>query len=127
MNYTPEERSEVIRQAYRGLFELVAPMLFDKYVNFIDTYAGIEEDERDVLYREIAGQEDTAMLAQYIKEKGRQEGRQEGSYKTLSSMVKIMQKNGMSEEKIAKMMNMDIDTIKKILKGEQVDIPLDLL
>ena len=127
MNYTPEERSEVIRQAYRGLFELVAPMLFDKYVNFIDTYAGIEEDERDVLYREIAGQEDTAMLAQYIKEKGRQEGRQEGSYKTLSSMVKIMQKNGMSEEKIAKMMNMDIDSIKKILKGEQVDIPLDLL
>lgn len=48
MNYTPEERSEVIRQAYRGLFELAAPMLFDKYVNFIDTYAGIEEDERDI-------------------------------------------------------------------------------
>jgi predicted transposase YdaD len=123
MNYTPEERSEVIRQAYRGLFELVAPILFDKYVNFIDIYAGIEEDERDILYREIAGQEDTAMLAQYIKEKGRQEG----SYKTLSSMVKIMRKNGMSEEKIAKMMNMDVDSIKKILKGEQVDIPLDLL
>ena len=123
MNYTPEERSEVIRQAYRGLFELVAPILFDKYVNFIDTYAGIEENERDILYREIAGQEDTAMLAQYIKEKGRQEG----SYKTLSSMVKIMRKNGMSEEKIAKMMNLDVDSIKKILKGEQVDIPLDLL
>ena len=38
-----------------------------------------------------------------------------------------MRKNGMSEEKIAKMMNMDVDLIKKILKGEQVDIPLDLL
>jgi predicted transposase/invertase (TIGR01784 family) len=60
-------------------------------------------------------------------EKLRQEGRQEGSYKTLSSMVKIMRKNGMSEEKIAKMMNLDVDSIKKILKGEQVDIPLDLL
>ena len=40
--------------------------LFYKYVNFIDTYAGIEENERDILYREIAGQEDTAMLAQYF-------------------------------------------------------------
>jgi len=30
MDYEPEERTEVIRQAYRGLFELVTPMLFDK-------------------------------------------------------------------------------------------------
>jgi hypothetical protein len=36
MNYRPEERSEVIRQAYRGLFELAAPMLFDNYLDFID-------------------------------------------------------------------------------------------
>jgi len=27
MNYAPEERLEVIRQAYRGLFELAAPMI----------------------------------------------------------------------------------------------------
>jgi hypothetical protein len=47
-------------------------------MNFIDTYAGIQEDERDILYREIADQEDTAMLAQYIKEKGFQEGRTSG-------------------------------------------------
>jgi hypothetical protein len=44
MNYTPEERSEVIRQAYRGLFELVAPILFDKYVDFIDIYAEIRKE-----------------------------------------------------------------------------------
>ena len=50
------------------------------------TYAGILKDERDALYREIAGQDDTTMLAQYFKEKGFQEG----SYKTLSSMVMIM-------------------------------------
>jgi transcriptional regulator with XRE-family HTH domain len=42
-------------------------------------------------------------------------------------MVQIMKKNGMSEEKIAKMMNLDTDLIKKILNGEQVDIPVNLL
>ena len=36
MDYKPEERAEVIQQAYLGLFRLAAPMLFDKYVDFID-------------------------------------------------------------------------------------------
>jgi len=61
-----------------GLFQLVAPMLFDKYVDFIDVYAGVREDERELIFREMTEQEDTAMLAQYIKDKGIQEGRQEG-------------------------------------------------
>jgi hypothetical protein len=78
MNYAPEERLEVIRQAYRGLFELTAPMMFDKYVDFIDVYAGIREDEREAIFREITEQEDTVMLAQYIKDKGFQEGKLEG-------------------------------------------------
>ncbi len=50
MNYAPEERLEVIRQAYRGLFELTAPMMFDKYVDFIDVYAEIREDEREAIF-----------------------------------------------------------------------------
>ncbi len=78
MNYKPEERYEVIRRAYRGLFELVTPMMFDKYVDFIDVYAGVREEEREAFYQDITEQEDTAMLAQYIKDKGFQEGRQEG-------------------------------------------------
>ena len=74
MNYSPAERGEVIRRAYQGLFELVTPMMFDKYVDFIDVYAGIKEEEKQSLYQEIFEQEDTAMLAQYIREKGFQEG-----------------------------------------------------
>ena len=73
-----EERLEVIRQAYRGLFELTAPMMFDKYVDFIDVYAGIREDEREAIFREITEQEDTVMLAQYIRDKGFQEGELKG-------------------------------------------------
>ncbi|MCD6295231.1 MAG: DUF4351 domain-containing protein [Deltaproteobacteria bacterium] len=78
MNYKPEERFEVIRRAYRGLFELVPRTMFEKYVDFIDVYAGIQEEEREAFYRNITEQEDTIMLAQYIKDKGFQEGRQEG-------------------------------------------------
>ncbi|HDR13973.1 MAG TPA: DUF4351 domain-containing protein [Desulfobacteraceae bacterium] len=74
MNYSPGERGEVIRRAYQGLFELVKPVLFDKYVDFIDVYAGVKEEEKQSLYKEIFEEKDTAMLAQYIREKGFQEG-----------------------------------------------------
>ncbi len=41
---------------------------------FIDLYAEINEEEKESLYQEIFEEEDTAMLAQYIREKGFQEG-----------------------------------------------------
>ena len=87
MDYEPEERTEVIRQAYRGLFELVAPMLFDKYVDFIDVYAEIREDEREAILHEMTEQEDTAMLAQYIRDKGFQEGWKEGRLDLLERLL----------------------------------------
>jgi len=65
MNYSPAERGEVIRRAYQGLFELVTPVLFDKYVDFIDVYAEINEQKKESLYQELFEEEDTAMLAQY--------------------------------------------------------------
>jgi predicted transposase YdaD len=51
--------------------------------------------------------------------------RQEGSYKTLFSMIKIMKNHGISEEKIARYTNLDINTIKKILNGKPVEISLN--
>ena len=51
MNYPAAQRWEVICRAYQGLFELVAPMLFEKYVDFIDIYAGVREEEREGIYR----------------------------------------------------------------------------
>lgn len=81
MGYEPGQRAEVIRQAYLGLFQLVAPMLFDKYVDFIDVYAGILEEERESIFHEMIEQEDTAMLAQYIRDKGFQDGEIKGEIK----------------------------------------------
>ena len=80
MNYEPEERAEVIRQALLGLYKLVTPMLFDKYSDFIDIYAEIRDDERESLCQEIDGhkEEGSAMLMQYMRDKFSQEGKQEG-------------------------------------------------
>jgi len=78
MNYKKEERIEVIRQAYSGLFQLASRMLFDKYVDFIDVYAEVSEEEQENLYHEIIQHKETAMLAQYIRDKGMQQGMQQG-------------------------------------------------
>ena len=74
MNYEKNERIEVIRQAYVGLYQFASSVLFHKYVDFIDVYAKINPEEQDALYREIVEHQETAMLAQYIREKGKQEG-----------------------------------------------------
>ncbi len=78
MNYGPEERSEVIRRAYIGLFQLVSSGFFDKYVDFIDIYANIQEEEREHLLEKLQGHKETAMLAQYIRNQGKRQGIQQG-------------------------------------------------
>jgi hypothetical protein len=70
MNYAPEERWEVIRQAYIGLFQLVSASLFTKYVDFIDVYAEITSEEREILYQETRENKETAMLAQMFRNEG---------------------------------------------------------
>ena len=78
MSYEENERIEVIRRAYVGLYQLASTALFNKYVDFIDVYAKISPEEQDTLYQEIIEHQETAMLAHYIREKGKQEGKQEG-------------------------------------------------
>ena len=63
------------------MYQLATPLLFDKYVDFIDVYAGVQDKEREELYLAIAEKEETAMLAQYIKEKGFNEGMEQGIQK----------------------------------------------
>ncbi len=75
MNYEPEERWEVIRQAYTGLFQLVSAVLFEKYADFIDIYAEVREEERNILYRELEEDKETVMILQMLKKEYRQEGK----------------------------------------------------
>jgi hypothetical protein len=87
MDFKGEDRLEVIRQAYKGLYELVAPMVFDKYLDFIDIYAGIAEDEKETIYCDLREHKETAMLAQYIKSKGFEEGMRQGRHGLLERIL----------------------------------------
>ncbi|MBL0717176.1 MAG: hypothetical protein JJV89_03910, partial [Desulfosarcina sp.] len=58
---------------------------------------------------------------------GIQEGTQEGSYNTLYSVIQTMKKNGITNDNIAKMTNLDIYIVKKILNREEIEIPLNFL
>jgi hypothetical protein len=143
MQYEKHERIEVICQAYKGLFELVTRGLFDKYVEFIDVYSEISDQEQQQLYENIIQHKETAMLAQYIKDKGRQEGRQEGmqqgmqqgrqegrqegTQKTVIALVRKAGQKGMSEEMIAQFVDLDVNLVRQILNNEPVEIPLHLL
>jgi len=143
MHYRPEERGKVIRKAWVGLYQLTSLAMFDKYVDFIDTYAAISEDEKEALLKEITEEEDTVMLAQHIKEKGIQEGvilgreegvilgRQEGvvmgRQEGIRAMVMNASRQGLPEDMIARIAGLDVASVKKILNHEKVDIPLDKL
>jgi hypothetical protein len=76
MDYKPEDRRRVIREAYKGLYQLLPVMLFEKY-------ADVSEDERDVIYREPEEHRESLMITQYIKEIGKKEGIQQGIPETL--------------------------------------------
>jgi len=72
MSYKPEEKSEVIKHAYTGLYQL-APLLFEKYIYFIDIYAEVSEAERERIFKELEEQDEMESFSQYIKDKGRLE------------------------------------------------------
>ena len=74
MCYPPKMRVEVILRAYKGLFDLTSAALFEKYVDFIDVYANVRQEERDDILRVLEERKETVMLAEYIKDKGRREG-----------------------------------------------------
>lgn len=66
-------------------------------------------------------------VAMTTAERLRQEGRQEGSYKMIVSLVRNAGKKGLSEEVIAQIVSLDVILVRKILNNEPVDIPLHLL
>jgi predicted transposase/invertase (TIGR01784 family) len=61
------------------------------------------------------------------RQEGRREGRKEGSYITYSNLIQNLKNKNFSDFEICELTNLDIDTVKKIINNETVDIPLHLL
>jgi len=80
MAYGAEEKLEVYARAVRGLTTLEPDLERRlKYLDFIDIYAALDENER-IVYRQRYPEEVAEMtrFAERFMEKGRQEGREEG-------------------------------------------------
>lgn len=98
MDYPEAERGKVFRYALTGLFHLTTALMFDKYTEFIDLYAGLQNEERDTIYQELSEDQETAMITEYIKEKGIQQGIQQGEKRLLCRL--IAKKYGLSSDEI---------------------------
>jgi len=98
MDYTRAERGEVFRHALIGLFQLTTALMFEKYTEFIDLYTGLPEEERETIYQELSEEQETAMITEYFKEKGIQEGIQQGEKRLLCRQ--IAKKYGLSSDEI---------------------------
>ncbi len=120
MDYNHDERIEVITQAYKGLYDLASHMMFDKYIDFIDIYAGISENERDKLYYEITEHKETAMLAQYIRDKGIQQGIQQGIQEGIQEGIQQGIQKGVQK-------NLKNNILKMYQKGMTTDQISDIL
>ena len=80
MAYAPEDKLEIYAHAMRGLTTLEPdPERRLKYLDFIDIYAALDENER-IVYRQRYPEEVAEMtrFAERFMEKGREEGREEG-------------------------------------------------
>ncbi len=53
--------------------------------------------------------------------------RHEGRKESIVSIVRNAKKQGVSEEKIARIVDLDIDLVTRILNHEDIEIPLHLL
>ncbi|TVP83372.1 MAG: DUF4351 domain-containing protein [Thioalkalivibrio sp.] len=85
MAYGPEEKLKVYAQAMRGLTTLEPdPERRLKYLDFIDIYAALDENER-IVYRQRYPEEVAEMtrFAERFIEKGREEGIGQGEARVL--------------------------------------------
>ncbi|OQY60114.1 MAG: hypothetical protein B6245_03165 [Desulfobacteraceae bacterium 4572_88] len=50
-----------------GFFQLASAILFDKYADFMDTYAEVSDEEKGIVFQEIREHKETVMIAQMLR------------------------------------------------------------
>ena len=73
------------------------------------------------------GKEIAMTTAEKLRYEGRKEGREEGLQKGKFDMIRNARKNGLPDDMIAKIANLDLSLVKKVINNEPIDIPLHLL
>ena len=60
-------------------------------------------------------------------EKLRHEGRKEGKFDMMINTIRNARDNGLTEDMIARIVDLDLSSVKKVINNESIDIPLHLL
>ena len=98
---------------------------------FIDWVMTLPENLEKIFLEELSEHEKEKQMPYITNAEriGRQEGRQEGTYKTYFGIIQNMKKKKLSAREISELTDLDIDTVKKIMANESADIaiPLHLL
>jgi hypothetical protein len=55
------------------------------------------------------------------------EGLPKGKFTMMIDTIRNAKKNGLSEDMIARIVNLDLISVKKVINNETIDIPLHLL
>ncbi len=93
MCYNPDKKVEIYSHAVDGLIELEPRTNYRlKYIDYIDTYANLSEDEFEIYETEFAPKtrkkEDVMGLLQHSHDKGMRQGRLEGEATALVRQMK---------------------------------------
>ena len=121
MDYPPEDRIEGDTACLRRAVSLGVSPAVRQICRFHRRLRGVSvRQSGETIYREIIEHKETAMLAQYIREKGREEGRQEGRQETQKeNIVEILQMRfGKIPNEIVDRINSieDPNALKKLLR-----------
>jgi len=91
MPYPPEHKVAVYAQAVRGLIALESdPEKRLKYLDFIDIYAALEDNERARYQRDYPQEAKTmSRFAERFREEGMQQGMQQGEALVLERLLRL--------------------------------------
>jgi predicted transposase/invertase (TIGR01784 family) len=101
-------------------------------INYIFKATEIEPEKliKTFTYVSEKGKEIAMTTADKLRHEGRKEGLlegQKGKAKMMIGMIRNAKDNGLSDDMIAKIVNLDLSSVKKVINNEAIDIPLHLL
>ncbi|MFA5905401.1 MAG: Rpn family recombination-promoting nuclease/putative transposase [Desulfobacula sp.] len=106
-------------------------------INYILQATEIETDKlvKSITRVSEKGEEIAMTTAEKLRQEGLRRGRQEGiqegipkgRYNMMVTFIRNAGEKGLSQEMIAQIVNLDVESVRKILNNEPVDIPLHLL
>jgi predicted transposase/invertase (TIGR01784 family) len=101
-------------------------------INYIFQATEIEPEKLIEAFTYVSekGKEIAMTTAEKLRQEGHKEGLIEGQkskVKMMTAMIRNARDNGLSEDMIAKIVNIDLNFVQKVINNETIDIPLYLL